>query len=80
MQRVRASMSEKYTIGVDYGTLSGRAVVVRTSDGAELGSAVHEYSNAVMDQKLNHSGVALPPDLIAFSQSSKENRTEADYF
>ncbi|MFM1973534.1 MAG: ribulokinase [Actinomycetota bacterium] len=55
-------MSEKYTIGVDYGTLSGRAVVVRTSDGTELGSAVHEYSNAVMDQKLNHSGAALPPD------------------
>ncbi len=55
-------MSEKYTIGVDYGTLSGRAVVVRTSDGTELGSAVHEYANAVMDQKLNHSGVALPPD------------------
>ena len=30
-------------IGIDYGTLSGRAVVVRVSDGAELGSAVHEY-------------------------------------
>lgn len=30
----------KYVIGVDYGTLSGRAVVVRTQDGAELGSAV----------------------------------------
>ena len=55
-------MSQQYTIGVDYGTLSGRAVVVRTSDGAELGSAVHEYANAVMDQKLNHSGAALPPD------------------
>ena len=27
-------------IGVDYGTLSGRAVVVRVSDGEELGSAV----------------------------------------
>jgi L-ribulokinase len=51
-------MSQQYTIGVDYGTLSGRAVVVRTSDGAELGSAVHEYANAVMDQKLNHSGAA----------------------
>lgn len=55
-------MSHQYTIGVDYGTLSGRAVVVRTSDGAELGSAVHEYTNAVMDQKLNSSGASLPPD------------------
>lgn len=55
-------MSEKYTIGVDYGTLSGRAIVVRVSDGAELGSAVFDYPNAVMDSKLNSSGAALPPD------------------
>ena len=32
-----------YVVGVDFGTLSGRAVVVRVRDGAELGSAVHEY-------------------------------------
>ncbi|HEU4349263.1 MAG TPA: ribulokinase [Actinoplanes sp.] len=39
---------EAYTIGVDFGTLSGRAVVVRVSDGAELGSAVHDYPHAVL--------------------------------
>lgn len=55
-------MTQQYTIGVDFGTLSGRAVVVRVSDGTELGSSVFEYPNAVMDQKLNHSGAALPPD------------------
>jgi L-ribulokinase len=38
--------------GVDYGTLSGRAVVVRVSDGAELGSAVHDYSHAVLTESL----------------------------
>src|ERR1700760_4431306 len=52
---------ERYVIGVDYGTLSGRAVVVRVSDGAELGSAVHEYPHAVLDRTLP-SGTALPPD------------------
>lgn len=52
----------KFVIGVDFGTLSGRAVVVRVSDGAELGSAVHEYSHAVMDSKLAHSGAKLPPE------------------
>src|SRR6185312_8729520 len=31
--------SAQYVVGVDYGTLSGRAVVVRVSDGSELGSA-----------------------------------------
>ena len=53
---------QKYTIGVDYGTLSGRAVVVRVSDGAELGTGVFEYPNAVMDTKLNSNGAKLGPD------------------
>lgn len=39
-------------VGVDYGTLSGRAVVVRVRDGAELGSAVHPYAHAVMETEL----------------------------
>jgi L-ribulokinase len=50
-------------IGVDYGTLSGRAVVVRVSDGEELGSAVHEYPHGVMDDHLTAGdGQRLPPD------------------
>jgi L-ribulokinase len=44
--------SETYVIGVDFGTLSGRAVVVRVSDGTELGSAVHEYPHAVLTEAL----------------------------
>jgi L-ribulokinase len=48
-------------IGVDFGTLSGRAVVVRVSDGAELGSAVHEYPHAVIERELPASGARLPP-------------------
>lgn len=55
-------MAEKYVIGVDYGTLSGRAVVVRVSDGKELGSGVYDYPHAVMDTKLASSGAALGPD------------------
>ncbi|MFX0537099.1 ribulokinase [Ornithinimicrobium sp. Y1847] len=41
-----------YVIGVDYGTLSGRAVVARVGDGAILGSAVHPYAHAVMEAEL----------------------------
>lgn len=55
-------MIEKYVIGVDYGTLSGRALIVRASDGHEMGSAVFEYPNAVMDRVLNSSGAVLGPD------------------
>src|SRR5947209_4095020 len=49
-------------VGVDFGTLSGRAVVVRVDDGAELGSAVHEYAHGVVDRTLPATGATLPPD------------------
>ena len=50
-----------YTIGLDFGTLSGRAVLVDTRDGAEIAEAVFDYPHAVMDEQLP-SGVPLPPD------------------
>ena len=49
-------------VGVDFGTLSARAVVVRAHDGAELGSAVHEYAHGVIDSTLPATGAELPPD------------------
>src|SRR5688500_16473787 len=54
--------AESCVVGIDFGTLSGRAVVVRASDGAELGSAVHAYASAVIDDVLPVSGAKLPPD------------------
>jgi L-ribulokinase len=51
-----------YVVGVDYGTLSGRALVVRVSDGREMGSAVHTYAHGVMDRALGSNGKPLPPD------------------
>ena len=50
-----------YTIGLDFGTLSGRAVLVDTRDGGEIAEAVFEYPHAVMDECLP-SGKRLPPD------------------
>jgi L-ribulokinase len=49
-------------VGVDFGTLSGRAVVVRVADGAELASAVTPYRHGVMDRELAATGQPLPPD------------------
>ncbi len=43
-----------YTLGIDFGTNSVRALVVRCSDGAELGSAVSDYAGG-------HQGVLLDP-------------------
>ncbi len=42
----------KYSIGVDFGTLSGRAVLVNVENGDELAVSVHEYTHGVMDDKL----------------------------
>ncbi|MEV8181224.1 ribulokinase [Specibacter sp. NPDC078692] len=53
---------ESYVIGIDYGTLSGRAVVVRVRDGAELASAVVEYPHGVVERTLPGSAERLPPD------------------
>lgn len=52
-------MSEQYTIGVDFGTESGRAVVVRVRDGKELANAVSAYPDGVIDQQLPGLGVPL---------------------
>jgi L-ribulokinase len=49
-----------HVIGVDFGTLSGRAVVVRAADGAELGEAEHVYERGVISTEL--AGAPLPPN------------------
>jgi L-ribulokinase len=56
------ALDMQFVIGVDYGTLSGRAVVVRVSDGAELGSGTFDYSHGVMDSELASTGAKLPPE------------------
>ncbi len=57
-----ASLGSRYVVGVDFGTLSGRALVVRVDDGAELGSGVHPYAHGVMDERLAATGAELPPE------------------
>ena len=58
---MNAHVDDRFVVGVDFGTLSGRAVVVRVSDGAELGSAVHEYSFGAVETRLPATGAQLPP-------------------
>ncbi|HSM24971.1 MAG TPA: ribulokinase [Anaerolineaceae bacterium] len=52
----------KYSIGVDFGTLSGRAVIVDVANGKELATAVHEYKNGVIDSFLPGTNIRLAPD------------------
>jgi L-ribulokinase len=53
---------ETYVVGVDFGTESGRAVVVRAQDGTELASSVCPYPHGVTDRSLPESGRPLPPE------------------
>jgi L-ribulokinase len=52
----------KYAIGLDYGTESGRAVLVDVTDGREVATAVHPYGNGVIDQVLPGTDIELPHD------------------
>ncbi|MFC0624163.1 ribulokinase [Kribbella deserti] len=56
-------------VGVDFGTLSGRAVVVRVADGRQLGTAVHAYSHGVIEDRLPGSEVRLGPSWALQSPS-----------
>ena len=49
---VTSVVSDAVAVGVDFGTLSGRAVVVRVADGEELGTGVHVYEHGVLERSL----------------------------
>src|SRR5271165_1142261 len=51
-----------YTIGIDFGTESGRALLVDVRDGREVATAVHPYAHGVIDEHLPEMDVPLAPE------------------
>jgi L-ribulokinase len=51
-----------YTIGVDFGSESGRALLLDLRSGKELATSVVRYPSAVIDRRLPGSGDELPHD------------------
>ena len=53
--------NERFALGIDYGTESGRVVVIRVRNGEEIASAVIPYLDGVIDERLPQ-GPRLGPD------------------
>lgn len=61
----------KYSIGVDFGTQSGRALLIEVATGKEVSSAVKNYTHGVMDEFL--------PDGVTNLESDWALQHPADY-
>jgi L-ribulokinase len=55
-------VKNKYVIGIDYGTESGRALLVNAENGEEVAQHVTLYPHGVIDQKLPGLDTALKED------------------
>jgi L-ribulokinase len=52
----------RFVLGIDFGTLSARALLVDVNNGAEVATAVHEYPHGVITDTLPRDAKPLPPD------------------
>lgn len=70
-------MEKRYTIGIDFGTLSARGVLVDVATGAEAAVAVQGYQDAIIDTQLPEDGVLLPPDYALQNPRDYEEALES---
>ncbi len=55
-------MDKKYSLGIDFGSLSGRSLLVEVETGLEVACVVSNYKHGFIEEKLPATGEVLPPD------------------
>ncbi|MEY2409393.1 MAG: L-ribulokinase [Verrucomicrobiota bacterium] len=51
----------RYLLGIDFGTLSARALLVDAASGTEVATVMHEYPDGVIEETLPGDAKRLPP-------------------
>ena len=72
-------MNKKYAIGVDFGTQSGRAVLVEIGTGKEIATAIKVYPHGVMDEYLPDGVTRLEPDFCLTTPSGLPGCTQRNH-
>jgi L-ribulokinase len=60
--RTSRRRDQRYVLGIDFGTLSGRALLVDVDTGEEVATCVHPYASGVIDETLPGDRTRLPPE------------------
>ena len=60
--RTSRRRDQRYVLGIDFGTLSGRALLVDVDTGEEVATAVHNYAHGVIEETLPGDRLRLPPE------------------
>lgn len=55
-------MEKRYTIGMDFGTLTARGVLVDVATGQEISVSIQGYQDAVIDHIIPGTNITLPPE------------------
>jgi L-ribulokinase len=61
-RRPARASARRFVLGIDFGTLSARALLVEADMGEEVATAVHDYADGVIEENLPGDKRRLPPE------------------